>query len=114
MEAQNNERSLTDLGNVTLNNSVFYKVDLKMDLLTNPVFKAFLAGSFSGTCTTILFQPLDLVKTRIQSSKSENRLGMFSVARQVFETDRLPGLWRGMVPSIARTGFNKFLFCHNF
>ena len=74
-----------------------------MDLLANPVFKAFLAGSFSGTCTTILFQPLDLVKTRIQSSKSENRLGMFSVVRQVIETDRLPGLWRGIVPSIART-----------
>ena len=28
---------------------------------------------------------------------------MFSVARQVLEMDRLPGLWRGMVPSIART-----------
>ena len=77
--------------------------DYKMDLLANPVVKAFLAGSFSGTCTTILFQPLDLVKTRIQSSKSDKRLGMFSVARQVLETDRLPGLWRGIAPSIART-----------
>ena len=74
-----------------------------MDLLANPVFKAFLAGSFSGTCTTILFQPLDLVKTRIQSSNADKKMGMFSVAKQVLETERLPGLWRGMVPSIART-----------
>lgn len=28
----------------------------KMDLATNPVLKSFLAGSFSGTCSTILFQ----------------------------------------------------------
>lgn len=34
----------------------------------HPVLKAFLAGSFSGTFSTILFQPLDLVKTRLQNS----------------------------------------------
>ena len=28
----------------------------KMDIATNPVLKSFLAGSFSGTCSTILFQ----------------------------------------------------------
>ena len=27
-----------------------------MDVAKNPVFKSFLAGSFSGTCSTILFQ----------------------------------------------------------
>lgn len=39
-------------------------------LFQNPIIKAFLAGSVSGTCSTILFQPLDLVKTRIQTQKS--------------------------------------------
>ena len=34
----------------------------------SPVVKSFLAGSLSGTCSTLLFQPLDLVKTRVQSS----------------------------------------------
>lgn len=28
--------------------------------------KAFAAGSLSGTCSTLLFQPFDLVKTRLQ------------------------------------------------
>ena len=28
----------------------------RMDLAANPVLKAFLAGSFSGTCSTVLFQ----------------------------------------------------------
>lgn len=31
------------------------------------VLGAFVAGSLSGTCSTILFQPLDLVKTRLQT-----------------------------------------------
>ena len=38
-----------------------------MFYLQSPVVKSFLAGSFSGTCSTIIFQPLDLVKTRLQS-----------------------------------------------
>merc|ERR1711972_25384 len=34
----------------------------------SPMVKAFLAGSMSGTCSTLLFQPLDVLKTRLQSS----------------------------------------------
>ena len=33
----------------------------------SPMMAAFLAGSFSGVCSTVLFQPLDLMKTRIQT-----------------------------------------------
>lgn len=39
-------------------------------LLQYPILKAFLAGSFSGTFSTILFQPLDLLKTRLQNSST--------------------------------------------
>ncbi|KAG9343922.1 hypothetical protein JZ751_013309 [Albula glossodonta] len=35
--------------------------------LANPALKAFVCGSLSGTCSTLLFQPLDLVKTRLQT-----------------------------------------------
>ncbi len=76
----------------------------KMDLATNPVLKSFLAGSFSGTCSTILFQPLDLIKTRVQNnaSKSSNHKAI-AVFRQVLRTERVVGLWRGVTPSITRT-----------
>ena len=86
----------------------------KMDI-ANPVMKAFLAGSFSGTCSTVLFQPLDLVKTRIQNHQNQvtthnvssatltKKPGMFQIARHVLATERLPGLWRGIMPSITRT-----------
>lgn len=67
----------------------------------NPVTKAFLAGSFSGCCSTLLFQPLDLVKTRQQSlSPSPSMVG---VARTIVTTDSIAGLWKGVLPSVCRT-----------
>jgi len=67
----------------------------------SPVTKAFLAGSFSGCCSTLLFQPLDLVKTRQQSLNSSS--SMFGVVRSIVSTDRIVGLWRGVLPSVCRT-----------
>ncbi|XP_023948541.1 mitochondrial glycine transporter B isoform X2 [Bicyclus anynana] len=75
----------------------------------HPVFKAFLAGSFSGTFSTILFQPLDLVKTRLQNPghhvvAAVNRIqpGMITIFVNIVRQEQIVGLWRGMVPSVAR------------
>ncbi|XP_049868709.1 mitochondrial glycine transporter-like isoform X3 [Pectinophora gossypiella] len=77
----------------------------------HPVFKAFLAGSFSGTFSTILFQPLDLVKTRLQNpgqhvvaATVNGRIqpGMITIFASIVRQEHIVGLWRGMVPSIAR------------
>jgi len=68
------------------------------------MLKSFLAGSFSGTCSTVLFQPLDLVKTRIQTHIPVGTpYGMVTAFKQVVCTDHLIGLWKGMSPSLART-----------
>lgn len=66
-----------------------------------PVLKSFLAGSLSGTCSALLFQPLDLVKTRIQSS-GKGHTGIISVVVNVLKQESIPGLWRGLVPTITR------------
>lgn len=92
------------------------KIRRKMDVaLTNPVVKSFLAGSFSGTCSTILLQPLDLVKTRIQQAHYAATLvsatdglpiarpTIYSTLRVVIATETVTGLWKGMTPSITRT-----------
>lgn len=42
------------------------------------VVNAFMAGAFSGTCSTVLFQPLDLVKTRIQTQGCDTALRKIS------------------------------------
>ncbi|XP_014448239.1 mitochondrial glycine transporter [Tupaia chinensis] len=75
-------------------------------LMLHPVIKAFLCGSISGTCSTLLFQPLDLLKTRLQtlqpSDHGSGRVGMFAVFLKVVRTESLLGLWKGMAPSIVR------------
>jgi len=74
--------------------------------ISSPVIKSFLAGSFSGTCSTIVFQPLDLVKTRIQCCKSSahsGNLGILTVVGNIVRNERVIGLWKGVVPSLSRT-----------
>ncbi|KAI2804598.1 hypothetical protein BLOT_003585 [Blomia tropicalis] len=84
--------------------------------MKHPMLKSFIAGSLSGTCSTLLFQPFDLVKTRIQNSQlaiesagsgpsnvrplSSTRIG--SILIDVIKNEQLTGLWRGTVPSLLR------------
>ncbi|KTF77304.1 hypothetical protein cypCar_00036077, partial [Cyprinus carpio] len=73
----------------------------------HPAVKAFMCGSLSGTCSTLLFQPLDLVKTRLQTLQSgvqpgSGRVGMVTVFVSVLRTEKLLGLWRGVSPSFVR------------
>jgi len=79
----------------------------------NPVIKSFLAGSASGTCSSLFFQPL--VKTRLQqnmaSASSEQpwrspRIGgSIAVMRGVVSGSErgVLALWTGLTPSITRT-----------
>ena len=62
--------------------------------------KAFLAGSMSGTCSTLLFQPLDVVKTRLQTAATCGSMTM-EISR-VLTREGVQGLWRGLLPSLYR------------
>jgi len=74
---------------------------LTINISGSPIVKAFMAGSFSGTCSTLLFQPLDLVKTRIQ--QVETKRSMTRVVKEVIVNESVTGLWRGVAPSLVRT-----------
>ncbi|XP_067088197.1 mitochondrial glycine transporter B-like [Osmerus mordax] len=71
--------------------------------LVHPALKAFMCGSLSGTCSTLLFQPLDLLKTRLQTHPGSSRVGMVTVLLTVVRTEKLLGLWKGVSPSCVRT-----------
>lgn len=85
-----------------------------MDPSNVSIVKAFIAGSCSGTCSALLFQPLDLIKTRLQTSVplATNLLGtntgimkpgsMISCVGHILQKEQLAGLWRGVTPSVAR------------
>ncbi|KAM9315267.1 mitochondrial glycine transporter B-like [Pholidichthys leucotaenia] len=73
----------------------------------HPALKAFMCGSLSGTCSTLLFQPLDLVKTRLQTLQRNakpgaSKVGMFAVFINVIRTEKFFSLWKGVSPSLAR------------
>ncbi|XP_061883037.1 mitochondrial glycine transporter B-like isoform X2 [Entelurus aequoreus] len=73
----------------------------------HPALKAFMCGSLSGTCSTLLFQPLDLVKTRLQTLQNNAKpgspkVGMLSVFVNVIRTESVFSLWKGVSPSFVR------------
>ncbi|XP_070845158.1 mitochondrial glycine transporter B isoform X2 [Chaetodon trifascialis] len=73
----------------------------------HPALKAFMCGSLSGTCSTLLFQPLDLVKTRLQTLQNNAkpgapRVGMCTIFINVIKTENFFSLWKGVSPSFAR------------
>jgi len=60
-------------------------------LSAHPVIKSFLSGAFSGFCSTVVFQPFDLVKTRLQEPTtikgidSKRRLGLSDLTQHEIE-----------------------------
>ncbi|CAB4062281.1 SLC25A38 [Lepeophtheirus salmonis] len=69
------------------------------------VLRSFIAGSFSASVSTVLFQPLDLIKTRmIQRTVVFDGATMVTVTREVLSSDaKILGLWKGIAPSLLRT-----------
>jgi len=91
---------------------------LKVSIKPSSVSKAFVAGALSGTISTVLFQPLDLIKTRVQlqASSAQQSLikggadaicvrshGIVQITYNIIRTDGTFGLWRGMTPTLYRT-----------
>ncbi|KAI0276992.1 mitochondrial carrier [Russula aff. rugulosa BPL654] len=65
-----------------------------------------LSGALSGLTSTLLFQPFDLLKTRLQqgdASLRTNQAGVVrSVTRSIVSSSGVLGLWRGTSASLIR------------
>lgn len=67
-----------------------------------------LAGLASGLTTSILLQPADLLKTRVQQSPSSSIRPI--LASILAHPNPLRTLWRGTLPSALRTGIGSALY----
>ncbi|TFK83194.1 solute carrier family 25 member 38 [Polyporus arcularius HHB13444] len=78
----------------------------------NNVSQHLLSGALSGFASTIILQPFDLLKTRIQQPDHLRKLShsplspqstfIFRTARNIVQRDGFLGLWRGTSPSLLR------------
>ncbi|TQB69111.1 hypothetical protein MPDQ_002329 [Monascus purpureus] len=69
----------------------------------------FLAGLSSGLTSSILLQPADLLKTRVQ--QSQQTAALLPTLKAILSSPHpIRGLWRGTLPSAIRTGFGSALY----
>ncbi|KAL2012913.1 hypothetical protein VTN00DRAFT_438 [Thermoascus crustaceus] len=69
----------------------------------------FLAGLLSGLTSSVLLQPADLLKTRVQQSRQTASL--LPTLRSILSSPHpIRSLWRGTLPSALRTGFGSALY----
>lgn len=69
----------------------------------------FAAGLLSGLSSSILLQPADLLKTRVQQSRESASL--LPTLRGILASPHpIRSLWRGTLPSALRTGFGSALY----
>ncbi|KAJ5871624.1 Mitochondrial substrate/solute carrier [Penicillium soppii] len=68
----------------------------------------FAAGLCSGLTSSILLQPADLLKTRVQQSQGAALLPTLKTI--LSSQNPIRGLWRGTLPSALRTGFGSALY----
>ena len=74
---------------------------------TNPII-TYLAGIFAGFTATIITQPFDVIKTKIQFEKvNEGKYtNMLLAAKNIYKEDGIGGFQRGLLPRLAKRFFS--------
>lgn len=64
---------------------------------------SFIGGASAGLVSSVLLQPFEVVKTKMQAEKLRGARGMVNVAADVVKTNGMKGLWSGVSASCVRT-----------
>jgi len=68
----------------------------------NPL-ASFFGGASAGLASSLLLQPFEVVKTKMQGQKISSARGMITIAQDVVKQQGIKGLWRGVSASCVRT-----------
>lgn len=63
---------------------------------------AVLSGAVSASITSVLFQPLEVIKTRLQQPHAHNR-SILEVVKYTLKDNKITVLWKGLSPALLRT-----------
>ena len=75
-------------------------------LMAHPLFSSrqrFLSGGVAGTVASCITNPLEVIKTQLQSSNQEVMFAKktpIKVASTILERDGIPGFFRGLPPTL--------------
>ncbi len=93
------------LPNSFLTNLIFYMMSAWLEPLLsrikNVALRGFVNGVVSGCILQFIMVPFELVNTRIVASKTQE--GFWAMLARILRQEGLPGLYRGMVPSLLLT-----------
>ncbi|PWY95086.1 mitochondrial carrier protein, partial [Aspergillus sclerotioniger CBS 115572] len=90
------------------NNAAYAVTQVKTTSTSSKTTFHFAAGLFSGLTSSILLQPADLLKTRLQQSQNAS---LFPTIKTILSSPHpIRNLWRGTLPSALRTGFGSALY----
>ena len=67
-----------------------------------PAWVTFIAGGTGGSVSAILNNPIDVVKSRIQSGKASNQTGVISTMRHMLMTDGIKSFGAGLQARCVR------------
>ncbi|KAL3480601.1 mitochondrial carrier domain-containing protein [Aspergillus californicus] len=91
------------------NNATYASPPVKTVSTSSKTTFHFGAGLLSGLTSSILLQPADLLKTRVQ--QSHHPVSLLSTVKTILASPNpIRGLWRGTLPSALRTGFGSALY----
>jgi len=71
---------------------------------------SFLGGASAGLVSSLLLQPFEVVKTRMQGGKIRGARGMVTVFGEVVKKNGVGGLWHGVSASCVRTTVGAGLY----
>ncbi|KAH8422654.1 putative mitochondrial carrier protein [Aspergillus melleus] len=91
------------------NNAAYKMPQVKATSTSSKTTFHFAAGLCSGLTSSILLQPADLLKTRVQQSQQTAAL-LPTLKAILSSPNPIRGLWRGTLPSALRTGFGSALY----
>jgi adenine nucleotide transporter 17 len=93
------------LPNSFLTNLIFYMMSAWLEPLLTRIksvaLRGFVSGVVSGCILQCIMVPFELVNTRIVASKTQE--GFWAMLVRIVRHEGLPGLYRGMVPSLLLT-----------
>ena len=62
----------------------------------------FLAGGFAGFCSTMANNPVDVVKTNMQSLNTQTYNSVLGTFRHIYKVDGIYGFYKGVGPRVLQ------------